>query len=54
MGLCVHGGQVGACVITVFGYALLKGVQTVVLELAVQFVKQFHADDFTVRSFRAQ
>jgi hypothetical protein len=31
-----------------------QGVQTVVLPLVVQFVQQFHADDFTVAPLRAE
>ena len=41
-------GEEGACVVAVARDALGQGVQTVVFQLVMQFVQQFHANDFTV------
>ena len=48
MGLGVPRSQVTACVIAVAPDALHQSVQTVVLELIVKFVQQFHPNEFTV------
>ena len=47
-------GKVGARIGAVLGDTGSEGIETVVLELVVQFVQKFHADDFTVRPLGAQ
>ena len=46
------GGKEGTGVRAVLGDALREGVQAVVTAFVVQFVQQFHADDFTVGLLR--
>ena len=47
-------GKVGARIGAVLGDTGSEGIETVVLELVVQFVQKFHANDFTVRPLGAQ
>ena len=42
------GGKPSTCLNAIAGNASRQGVEAVVFELVVQFVQQFHADDFTV------
>ncbi len=54
VGLGVHGGEIRLRVVPVNRDAALQGWQTVVLSFVVQFVQQFHADDFTVATIGSQ
>src|SRR6185369_10867844 len=52
--LAAGGSKVRTSVVAVLADALRQGVQTVVLPLVVQFVQQFHTDDFTVAPLLAK
>ena len=54
VGLGVHRCEERARLVAVPADACCQGIETVVSEFVVQFVQQFHADDFTVCTFRAQ
>src|SRR3954462_11492971 len=52
--LGVRGSEEGTRGVAVARDARLQGIQAVVAQLVVQFVQQFHADDFTVAPLRAE